>query len=89
MKWRIASTGRVYDPGESTVVYFDNDSGDTHLLSDFAAFVIEQFDGQSLSAEELVDRISPVVESGQFPDLASALHDVVMDLAALDILKRV
>lgn len=87
LKWRIASRGRVYDPGESTVVYFDGETGDTHLLSDFGAFVIEQFDAQSLTAEELLERISPAVEPGQFPDLAGALRDVLTELAALDILK--
>lgn len=88
LKWRIASAGRVYDPGESTVVYFDTESGDTHLLSDFAAFIIEQFGTQCLSADELLNRVSPEVEPGQFPDLAAAVQDVVRELAALDILKR-
>lgn len=88
MKWRTAGKGRVYDPGENTVVYFDTDSGDTHLLGDFAAFVIEQFDGQSLTVAELAERISPAIEPDQFPDLAGAVQDVVMELSALDILKH-
>ncbi len=88
MKWRTAGTGRIYDPGEGTVVYFDTDSGDTHLLGDFAAFVVEQFEGQSLTIEELAARVSPAVEPDQFPDIEGAVHDVVAELSALDILKR-
>jgi hypothetical protein len=88
MKWRMATRGRFYDPGESTVVYYDTDSGDTHLLSDFAAFVLRQFDDRALNVEELADKISPAIEPGQVPDLAKTVHDVLRELTALDILKQ-
>ena len=88
MKWHIETRGRLYDPGESTVVYYDTGSGDTHLLSDFAAFVIVQFDDRPLTVEELADKISPAIETGQIPDLAIAVHDVLKELTALDILKQ-
>jgi PqqD family protein of HPr-rel-A system len=88
MKWRNESRGRFYDANESTVVYFDSHSGDTHLLSDFAAHVLQQFDDQPLAIEELVDRISPTVEPEQVPDLTGALTGVLKDLTALDILKQ-
>ncbi len=88
MKWRIESRGRFYDANESTVVYFDARSGDTHLLSDFAAHVLQQFEGQPLTTDELMDQISPTIESGQLPDLRGALRDVLKELVALDILKQ-
>jgi hypothetical protein len=88
MKWRIETRGRFYDPGESTVVYYATDSGDTHLLSAFAAFVIRQFEHRPLTADELADKISPAIEPGQAPDLVTVLHDVLEELTTLDILKR-
>jgi len=88
MKWRIVSSGRVYDPGEDAVVYFDTPSGDTHLLSDFAAHVLDQFNERSLSQEELVGRVSATIEPGHFPDLEGAVTGVLEQLVALDILKR-
>jgi len=88
MKWRVESRGRIYDPGENAVVYFDTVSGDTHLLSDFAAYILDQFDEQPLTSRDLVGRVSASMETGQFPDLEEAVAGVLEELAALDVLKR-
>jgi PqqD family protein of HPr-rel-A system len=88
MKWRIDSMGRFYDAHEDTVVYFDSHSGDTHLLSDFAAYVMQQFGDHPLTTEELVNQISPTVDSGDIPDLTEAISGVLGELLALDIVKR-
>lgn len=88
MQWRLKTRGRFYDPGESRVIYYDSDSGDTHLLTDFAAFIIGQFEEQPLTAEELADKISPAIEPGQVPDLVQAVREVLQELTALDILKQ-
>ena len=88
MKWRIESKGRFYDTNESTVVYFDSNSGDTHLLSDFAAYVLQQFDDRLLTIDELEDQISPTIESDQLPELRGAITSVLNELVTLDILKR-
>jgi len=87
-KWRIESMGRFYDPAEDTVVYFDSHSGDTHLLSDFAAHIMQQLGDQHLNTEELVNRISPAIESSNIPELTMAVSGVLEELVALDILKR-
>jgi PqqD family protein of HPr-rel-A system len=88
MKWRIDSMGRFYDPDEDTVVYFDAHSGDTHLLSDFAAYVMRQIDEQPLTTEELVSKLSPAIESSNILELTDAVSSVLEELLALDILKR-
>ena len=88
MKWRYESRGRFYDANESTVVYFDSHSGDTHLLSDFAAYVLQQFDHQALTTDELVDQISTTIVPENFSDLGEALAGVLKELVALDILKQ-
>jgi hypothetical protein len=87
-KWRIDSMGRFYNPEEDTVVYFDSHSGDTHLISDFAAYVMQQLDDQSLTTEELVNRISPAIGSSNIPDLTMAVSGVLEELVALDIVTR-
>ena len=88
MKWRVDSMGRFYDPAEDTVVYFDSQSGDTHLLSDFAAYVMQQLDDQPLTTEELVNRISAAIGSSNIPELTMDVSRVLEELVALDILKR-
>jgi PqqD family protein of HPr-rel-A system len=88
MKWQIHSVGRFYDANEATVVYFDSHSGDTHLLSDFAAFIMQQFGDSPLTTEALMDQISTAVESPGDNDLRAAVLAVLEELVSLDILKR-
>lgn len=89
MKWQNNTFGRFYDPNECTVVYFDAHSGDTHLLSEFAAFLLQQLDVQPLTTEELVHKVTPSIEAGGNSDLEETVSGVLEELAALDILKRV
>ena len=89
MKWRIDSMGRFFDAGEGMVVYFDPASGDTHLVSDFAAYLIQQFTDQPMDIEELINRISPDIDSGDLLEMTEATPDVLAELVTLDVLKRV
>lgn len=70
------------------MVYFDLRSGDTHLLSDFAAHVLQQCGDHPLIIEELVNHISPTIELGNPSDLTQVVAGVLEELAALDILQR-
>jgi len=87
-KLRIDSMGRFYNPAEDTVVYFDSHNGDTHLISDFAAYVMQQLDDQPLTTKELVNRISPAIGSSDIPELTMAVSAVLEELVALDIVTR-
>lgn len=89
MKWHIDSVGRFYDPGEAMVVYFDSASGDTHLVSEFSAYLIRQFTNQPLDITALVNKISPDIDPGDFSELTQATPGVLEELVTLDILKRV
>jgi PqqD family protein of HPr-rel-A system len=88
MKWRIHSTGRFYDANENTVVYFDSHSGDTHLLSDFAAFIMQQLGSGPLTSEQLVAEISPTVDFPDCTELSQVVEGILGELFNLDILKR-
>lgn len=88
MKWQVHSVGLFYDADESTVVYFDSHSGDTHLLSDFAAYIMQQFGDKPLTTDELIDQISSTIEPPDDPELAQAVVGVLEELVSLDILKR-
>lgn len=84
----MQSEGRFYDAQESTVVYFDPHSGDTHLITDFAAFLIQQFRQQSLSLEELVEQISSHIDASDSTGYTDDVLTVLNELVSLDILKR-
>ena len=85
MTWRAQTTGRFYDPGEGQVVYFDLASGDTHLLSDVAAHLLRLLQPKPLSLEELATHF----DEGSPEETASALHVVLDELVALNILEPV
>lgn len=88
MTWRTHSKGRLYDANESTVVYFDSHSGDTHLLSDFAGFIMQQLNEQPLTTEALVQQISPSIDAEDIGELEAAVITVLEELVILDILKQ-
>jgi PqqD family protein of HPr-rel-A system len=88
MKWQRNTVGQFYDPHESTVVYFDTLCGDTHLLSDFAAYLLQQFGSQPVTTEELVHKVSPSIDAGDISELRETVSGVLEELVALDILKR-
>lgn len=88
MKWQFHSVGRFYDANESTVVYFDSRSGDTHLLSDFAAFILQQFGDTPLTTEGILQHLSLAIEASGEQDLEQMVVGVLEELVSLDILKR-
>ena len=85
MKWQITPNGRTYDPGEDTVVYFDADSGDTHLISEFAAIIITKFAGRSAEAREIIALLANQVDPELAPELPEAVPRIMDELAALSI----
>tara|TARA_R110002073_G_scaffold4361_3_gene28692 strand:+ start:27874 stop:28152 length:279 start_codon:yes stop_codon:yes gene_type:complete len=88
MTWRAQSAGRFYDPGESSVVYFDTSSGDTHLISDFAARLTELLQEQPMTTSALMARISPETDAQNPAELEDSMIAVLNELVTLDILKR-
>ena len=89
MKWRVDSLGRIYDPGEDKVVYFDPASGDTHLIGSFAAYLIQQLSGRELSTDELVTLVSPDIDPEDQTEMTGAIPKILEALVDMDILKRV
>jgi len=84
MLWHIQSSGHFYDPGEETVIYYDPASGDTHLLTDLAAFVVENIQAAPISEGDLLERLRPHLE-GEASDVQALLTGVLQDLQILDI----
>lgn len=87
MKWRLESKGLFYDANEGSVVYYDPDSGDTHLLSEFAACVLRQFDSNAVDTQELLRALQPELPDHTEADLQDATTAVLDELVAMQILK--
>jgi hypothetical protein len=87
MKWQVTSPGEFYDCGEDKVVYFDPASGDTHLVSDFAAFILKQMAAQSraLDSGEISDLVKGEIEPEDLPELSQLIPEILRELASLDI----
>lgn len=89
MKWQLQSDGRFYDANEGTVVYFDSHSGDTHLITDFAAFLIRQFNQHPLSVDEVLERIRSHIDGPNGSEFKNNVTVVLDELVSLEILERV
>lgn len=87
MKWQIGSLGLFYACGESMTVYFNPTSGDTHLVSDFAAYLIEQIAQQDhpVDQEEIIQLISADIQPADLAELSGAVPGILGELASLDI----
>ena len=91
MKWQLHPLGQFYDCKESTVVYFDPASGDTHLIRDFAAYLIQKMaeENRPLEPEEIIELITADIETEDSAELIQAIPDILSELAALDIVALV
>jgi PqqD family protein of HPr-rel-A system len=89
MQWRFDSRGLFYDRDEGMVIYFDPRTGDTHLLSSFAAFLLEHIPADPLDLHAVVEQISPHVDPEDLPESARAIPAILDELAELDIIERV
>ena len=90
MHWQIDSMGLFYEPEDGMVIYFDPASGDTHLVSEYAAYLIRQFadQPQPMDIDTLINHISPDIDPDDLLELTQATPDVLAELVALDILQR-
>jgi hypothetical protein len=88
LKWKTRSIGMFYGRDEGTTIYFDPASGDTHLISDFAAFLVRHLvnAAQPLDLEEIIELVRIDIEAEDLPELRPAISGILNDLADLDIL---
>lgn len=87
LKWRVRSIGRTYECGEETAVYFDPDSGNTHLISDFAAYLARQLASAArpLDVAEIIELARIDIEAEDLPELSLAVPGILNALADLGI----
>ena len=88
MKYRVEVPGRFHDCGEESVVYFDLQSGDTHLVSDFAAHIIALLADRTMDIQELVTAVAPDIEADDLPALTEALPDILAELISLESVEQ-
>jgi hypothetical protein len=88
MKWHIDSIGNFYDCGENTVIYFDPASGDTHLISDFAACLMRHIGeaNRSLETGEIIQLVTDDIEPEDLLELSNAIPGILNELTDLDII---
>ncbi|MEM9253853.1 MAG: HPr-rel-A system PqqD family peptide chaperone [Pseudomonadota bacterium] len=89
MPWQLATPGEFYDPGETAVIYFDPDSGDTHLISDFAAHILRSMGSDPVELEALVMAVATDVDVEDTTDLARGVTAVLKELQALSLISEV
>jgi PqqD family protein of HPr-rel-A system len=88
MRWHADPLGDFYNCNETTVVYFDHASGDTHLLGEFAAYLLQTLAVQPMDAPQLIARLSPGVDPTDRAELERTVPQVLDELLALDVIAR-
>ena len=89
MKWCLAAVGHVYDCNEAAIVYYDTASGDTHLLSAFAAHLIQIISSEPLTIEGVIDKVAFDTEGDDRATLGEAVASTLQQLADLDIVENI
>jgi hypothetical protein len=87
MKWQTTSLGEFYDRGEDSVVYYDPVSGGTHLISEFAAYLIQQIADTPLSTEHIIEGL-PDIAAENLPALSASIPEILSQLTDLDIIRH-
>ncbi len=85
MRWQVSTVGKFYDESEGTVVYFDPQSGDTHLLTDFAAQIVRELSESAKTTAELEKRLATMADDADFQTLRDGIASVIVELEQLDI----
>lgn len=88
--WRACSQGKFYDRKEGAVVYYDSASGNTVLITDFAADVLRSITQSPMSLEALLN-LHPGTTAGgiEEADLHAATQRVLDDLAANHLIEKI
>ena len=87
MLWHVDPLGEFYTCNESTVVYFDRASGDTHLLGEFAAYLLQTLARRPVDTQRLVEILSTEVDPVDRADLERTVPSMLDELLKLDIVE--
>ena len=88
MAWRFNQAGHFFDPGEDLVVYFNPESGDTHLISEFAAYLLHAMPDHPVEYGELIELIRPDLDPEYATELLAEIPTIFEELVNLDIVKH-
>ncbi len=87
MKWHLPCLGRFFDANEDRVIYYDRASGDTHLITPFAAHLVQLLSEGPLSTRELVERASTAIDEDAAIEAPEAVNELLDELVSLDIVE--
>jgi hypothetical protein len=89
MKWRACSQGITYDADDGFVVYFDPDSGRTHLISEVAIWLMAELGTRPLTTEQLESRIVSQVESVTVQETEELAAALIKELQSFDLIEAI
>ncbi|MDP2370731.1 HPr-rel-A system PqqD family peptide chaperone [Rhodoferax sp.] len=88
MTWRLNPASDLHwRCWDNEWVLFDQGSGQTHLINPISAGTLMQFGAQSLSFQQLLDKVATDMSLTTGPELASAVSQAVEQLVGLGLLE--
>ena len=89
MKWRACSQGKTYDTGDGFIVYFDPASGNTHLISDVAAYLLAELTIGPLSTEQIQVCLAAKGVSASAADETNHISAMIQELQSFDLIEPI
>lgn len=88
MIYSVEVPGRFYDCRESSIVYFDLQTGDTHLVNNFTAHVIRVLADHPMDFNRLIENLASDVEAEDRSSMAEVLPGILDELISLNMIVR-
>lgn len=89
MVWRACSKGIIYDPDEGIVVYFDPESGRTHLINEVGAWILSELTKNALTAEQLHSLFMSQLENISNQEAQNLLIEQIRELQSFDLIEAI
>ena len=87
MKWRVCSQSRIYDAGNSHVVYFDPASGSTYMINEVADWLLAELAINPLTTEELINRFMSQAEEISGAEAKTLVEAQIRELQSYDLIE--
>ena len=91
LRWKLSAEGKVYARDDEPVaVYFDPGSGDTHLIDEHSAFLLDLLQAGPMTLEAMVSNIlADASVTVSTAEIEVDVEDLLQELQSFDIVENV
>ena len=87
IQWCASGPARTFEDEEGLVVYFNQGSGSTHLVTEIAAFILQLLAERPFSTDELLQRMASEAGDITEQELRETVQELLEDLQASELIE--